>query len=81
MRPLELYPIEDMVKELRQRNISFVIGWADHQQFNHKSDGIVWATDHGGVLPLKKLLAGWIDHMLKNIEDAKFQTSDQSGDP
>ena len=79
MRPLELYPVEDMVKELQERNISFVIGWVDHQQFNKTADGIVWATDHGGVLPLKKLLVGWIDTMLKKIEDTKFPTLQQDG--
>ena len=71
-RDLELYPIEDIVTELKNRNISFVFSWVDHQQFTKDasmSQDIVWGIDRGGNLILQDVLVNfinrWHDQILK----------------
>ena len=63
-RDLELYPLEDIVAELKERNISFVFSWVDHQQFtkdSSMSQGIVWGIDRGGNLILQEVLVNFIN--------------------
>ena len=58
-RDLELYPLKDIVEELKERNISFVFTWVDHQQFTKDmsmSQEIVWGIDRGGNLVLQEVL-------------------------
>ena len=58
-RDLELYPLEDIVEELKNRNISFVFSWVDHQQFTKDSSmaqEIVWGIERGGNLILQEVL-------------------------
>ena len=71
-RDLELYPIEDIVAELKNRNISFVFSWVDHQQFTKDtamSHEIAWGIDSGGNLILQDVLVNfitrWHDQLLK----------------
>ena len=65
MTDLACYPIEDLVKEFKTRNVSFLIVWANHQQFDKHAPGqdVVWACDSGGNLVLQdtllKFLTEW----------------------
>ena len=72
-RDLELYPLEDILVELKNRNISFIFAWVDHQQFtkdNSLSQEIVWGIDRGGNLILQdvlmKFLNTWHDQVVKD---------------
>ena len=72
-RDLELYPIEEIIAELKNRNISFVFSWVDHQQFtkdSSMSQEIVWGIERGGNLVLQEVLMKfmnqWHDQVLKD---------------
>lgn len=69
---LALYPLEELVAELKNRNISFVFSWVDHQQFtkdSSMSQEIVWGIERGGNLILQDVLVNfinkWHDQVLK----------------
>lgn len=56
---LEVTPLEDIIAELKRRNMSFIIAWVDHQQFTKDaslSQDIVWGIDRGGNLVLQDTL-------------------------
>mgnify|MGYP001581454685 CR=1 FL=1 len=72
-RDLELYPLEDILEELKQRNLSFVFAWVDHQQFtkdSSTSQEIVWGIERGGNLILQDVLVrfinGWHRQVVKD---------------
>ena len=63
---VDAIPIEEMVKSLRRRNVTFVIAYVDHQQLDYSltDKDITWGIDSGGVLPLKLTLTVMLqDHM------------------
>ncbi len=71
MSDLQLYPMQQIVDEMKRRNISFVIAWADHVQFNKEQNReIVWAMDRGGAIPLQITLANMLAGHLQDVEKA-----------
>lgn len=73
MSDLSMYPLDDIVAELKRRDISFVFSWCDHQQFTkHKAfeNDVVWGIDSGGNLPmqdtLRRFLNIWLDKVIKD---------------
>lgn len=73
MSDLSLYPLEEIVKELKRRDMSFVLAWCDHQQFTKEKafeNDIVWGCDSGGSLPLqetlRRFLNQWLDQVIKD---------------
>jgi hypothetical protein len=69
---LALYPIEDIIAELKRRNISFIFAYADHTQFTKVegvSQEIVWGADRGGNLALQgtlqRFLNAWMEHVVQ----------------
>ena len=65
MPDLHLASLEEMAAELKTRNLSFLLTWTDHNEFNKSPDqGIVWGCDSGGNLVLQvtllRLLTGWM---------------------
>ena len=56
MIDLGIAPVTELVEELKRRDLTFIIAWADHQQFTKRDTDIVWALDHAGNLPLKLTL-------------------------
>ena len=72
MPDLSIYPLDDILAELKSRNISFVCSWVDHQQFTKESamvQDIVWGIDCGGNLILQDVIVNfinkWHDQLLK----------------
>ena len=81
MTELDSVSIEDLIQELKHRNISFLIAYCDHNEFR-KSDegGIVWGCDGGGNLVLQSTLLRFLRKWLQQIETV--QTHGQvSNDP
>lgn len=69
-RDLELYPLEEIIAELKNRNISFIVSWVDHQQFtkdNPMSEEIVWGIDRGGNLILQEVLMKFMNTWHKQV--------------
>ena len=73
MNELGLYPLEDIVKELKRRDITFLFAWCDHQQFTKQKafeNDIVWGLDSGGNLPiqesLRRFLNSWMDKIIND---------------
>ena len=69
-RDLELYPLEDIVEELKNRNISFVFSWVDHQQFtkdSSMSQEIVWGIERGGNLVLQDVLVNFLNRWHEQV--------------
>jgi hypothetical protein len=68
MNELEVTPIEDMIKELKRRNISFVFAYIDHLSFSTNHNGnYQWAIDSGGHYVLQKTLADMIDFWMEQL--------------
>lgn len=60
---LDLVPVEEILKELKRRNISFIFAWVDHQQFTKDESmrqDIVWGIDRGGNLILQDVLVNFL---------------------
>ena len=68
---LSLLPTDEMVEELKKRNLSFIIAWADHLQFNNdQSPGeLVWTLDRGGILPVQLSLLIMLESYMKSVRD------------
>ena len=78
MSDLSLHSIEDLINELKERNISFVIGYVDHNEFNKgKEEGIVWGLDHGGNVALQetvlRFLNEWMDKVIERKTKPGFE--------
>ena len=61
---LDLAPIEDILAELKRRNISFVFAWVDHQQFTKDASmaqDIVWGIERSGNLILQDALVNFLN--------------------
>lgn len=59
MTELECTPLDEIVKELKRRNMTFVLAWVDHQQFTKiesMAQEIVWGIESGGNLALQETL-------------------------
>ena len=70
MSDLSMYPLEDIIAELKCRDLSFIFAWCDHQQFNkHKAfeNDIVWGCDSGGNLPLQESLRNFLNKWLDQV--------------
>ena len=69
MNDIALIPIEEIISELKRRDLSFVIAYVNHVEF-HKQDNneIVWGMDHGGNLPLKLTLTRLLSGHMEDIE-------------
>ena len=78
MTDLELTPIEDIVKELRRRNISFLFAWADHQQFDKRNveEGIVWGCEHGGNLILQMTILTLLSTWMHGVHSKRLEQPD-----
>ena len=68
MNDLTLVSLEDIIAELRRRNLSFLITYVDHNEFHKGQDqGIVWGCDGGGNLALQvtllRFLTKWVDQV------------------
>ena len=64
MSDLSAYPLEDILTELKSRNLSFILAWVDHQQFTKDSSmaqEIVWGIDSGGNMILQEVLVKFIN--------------------
>jgi len=73
MNDLELYTVEQIVHELKKRNITFIFAWADHNEFNKSHDqGVVWGIDCGGNLALQETLRRFLDIFIDNLLDGKI---------
>lgn len=73
MNELSMYPLDEIVHELKRRDLSFIFAWCDHQQFTKEKafeNDIVWGCDCGGNLPLqeslRRFLNTWMDTIIKN---------------
>ena len=67
---LSLYPIQDLIEEFKRRNISFVLGYVDHQQFTKQesiAQEIVWGCDSGGNLVLQEALMTFLNEWHRTI--------------
>lgn len=66
-KEIQLSTVEDLIAELKRRNISFVLAWADHEQFvpGGTTEQIAWGCDSGGsfvlVDTLRRFLNRWLD--------------------
>ena len=71
MVDLQLSSVQDLVDELKSRNLSFLIVFADHQQFDKRNpdQAVVWGCDGGGNLVLQdtllRLLTEWHGQVVK----------------
>lgn len=67
---LACYPIQDLVAELKRRDISFVFAFVDHQQFT-KSESmaqeVVWAIDSGGNLIFQDTLIRFLNRWHEQV--------------
>ena len=71
---LSIIPIEELIAELKRRNLSFIIGYCDHNEFNkNKEEGIVWGCDAGGNLILQMTLLQFLTRWLSQIEKSRTQ--------
>ena len=70
MSDLNLYPIEDIIKELKTRNITFILAYCDHQKFSTGLiNDIVWSVDSGGNLALQATLVQFINRWMDKMVD------------
>jgi len=76
MNALEIVPITEIVEELKRRNISFLIAWADHQQFTKDDTDIVWAIDRGGNLPLQLTLLRLMNEYLADVTKVRMSSTE-----
>ena len=66
---LDMASMEDIAAVLKRRNISFLLTWADHNEFNKSPDqGIVWGCDAGGNLVLQSTLLRFLTKWLRQLE-------------
>lgn len=77
MNDLSLMTTESIVAELKQRNISFVIAYIDHNELNKTSDGVVWACDAGGNLPLKLTCLRLLNEWMEKVTTRKLAESEE----
>ena len=57
MPDLHLCSLEEIAGELKTRNLTFLLTWVDHNEFNKSPDhGIVWGIESGGNLVLQETL-------------------------
>ena len=73
MSDLAMYPLQEIIEELKRRDMSFILAWCDHQQFTKKKafeNDIVWGIDCSGNLPLqetlRRFLNSWLDKVVKD---------------
>ena len=71
--------LESLIEELKRRNISFLVAYVDHNEFNKGPDqGIVWSCDSGGNLVLQstllRLLVRWFHQVEQQRTDPWRQT-------
>ena len=71
MNDLDLTPTEELVDALKRRNLTLIVAWCDHQQFDKQTDGIVWGVDHSGALPLKLAMLTLLTKCLDHLSDQK----------
>ena len=65
---LDLQPIEDVLASLKRRNLSFIMAYVDHNEFNKsKEEGIVWACESGGNLVLQESLRRFLNRWLGQV--------------
>ena len=84
MNELEFSPLEDIVSELKRRNMSFIIAWCDHQQFTKDkpfANEIVWGCDSGGNLPIQESLRRFLNSWLDKIISERTQPGRDENEP
>lgn len=67
---LALYPIEDIMAELKRRNISFLFAYVDHTQFTKvesQAQEIVWGCDRGGNAALQETLRRFLNRWMHGV--------------
>lgn len=72
MIDLSTASVEDIAEELKRRNLSFLLTWCDHNEFNKSPDqGIVWACDSGGNLVLQATLLRFLTKWFRQVEQSR----------
>ena len=74
---LALYPIEDIMAELKRRNISFLFAYVDHTQFTKvesQAQEIVWGCDRGGNAALQETLRRFLNCWMRSVVQGLLAT-------
>lgn len=69
---LAVYPVLALIEELKRRDLTFLIAYADHQQFTKHDTDIVWGLDRGGNVVLQLTLLRLLTTHLDQVEQERL---------
>ena len=73
MSDLALVPITELIEELKLRDITFLIAYADHQQFTKRETDVVWALDRRGILPIQLALLHLLNEHMDDVVEHRMK--------
>ena len=75
MTDLDLVPVTDLIASLKNRNLSFLIAYVDHNEFHKEyvDEGIVWGLDSGGNFALQATLLRFLTEWMRQLEQRRCE--------